>query len=174
MIDSGTVDIIYKILTDETNWYLVREMLWTLSIICKNRSALKEFVKIIPALISHALGEHSAIRLQSMMVLAALSYDYETHPVFLRYRFLEEITKQRATFKAGDELYLPAIIIVSNLSANTGHTISLSSDLTNLCTQMIDVSKPDDLLFKESCKALANITYLEQFDHSWISPMYYF
>ena len=35
MIDKKIVEIIYKILTDEDSSYLVREMLWTLSIICK-------------------------------------------------------------------------------------------------------------------------------------------
>ncbi|MDR3549048.1 MAG: hypothetical protein P4M11_12435 [Candidatus Pacebacteria bacterium] len=173
MIDTSIVDIIYKILTDEESWYLVREMLWTLSIICKSRTVLKEFSKIIPALISHALSEHESIRVQALMVLAALSYNYENHPIYLKYRFLEEVTKMRSSFKKDDERYLPIIIILSNLSANTAHTLSLSNELANFCMQLIEVTRPDDILFKEACKSFANITYLQQFDHSWIQPLYF-
>jgi len=167
------VEIIYKILTDEESWYLVREMLWTLSIMCKTKTILKVFIKIIPALISHALSTHPEIRLQSLMVLAALSYDYETHPVFLKYRLIDEVIKQKATFLTDDPRFLPIVIILSNLSANTNHMLSLSAELTDFCLQRIYESKSDDLLFKEACKSLANITYLEHFDHKWVYDRYF-
>ena len=144
-------------------------MLWTLTLFCKSRNVLKQFTKLIPVLVQHCMSENPEIQLQSLIVLAAISYEFDSHPHFLKYHILIGLIKIRCGFLIDDIRYLPLIIILSNLSANTSLAIPLSLDLVCLSTHLIEIKKYEDIQFQEACKALANLSYLPHFDVSWIA-----